>query len=103
MRGVLRGIRDASRNGRQFERIIDQMEDRELAGIYKSRGGKLAVGQAIREEIEALSIDGLNLWIGHHFMKGDDGTLTLKANAADALEEIVAQAREIEKSLSSDF
>jgi beta-lactamase regulating signal transducer with metallopeptidase domain len=103
MRGVLRGLRDAGRKGRQFERITDQMEDRELAGIYKSRGGKLAVALAIREEIEALSINGLDLWIGHHFMKGDDGTLTLKANAADALEEIVAQAREIEKSLSSDF
>jgi hypothetical protein len=103
MRETLQKLRDVRRKGRQFERLAERIEDEALREILLSSPGKLIAGQSIQRQFLTEQFDGLGFWIEQHFDRNNDGKLTAKASAGDAISVALEDAKKISANLKSDF
>ena len=100
---IFRRFRDMRRRGRVVDEFAAQLTHPETKVAMQSLLGKLQLAQLIEQSAERPEVDGLQLWFSENFEETPEG-LVLREEASGVIEQVLAEAVEVEKELSkTDF
>lgn len=95
--------RELRRRGRKFDALAEKVQDEPLAQVLASAPGQFLISFTVHHDLEKRQFDGFGRWVEEHFDAAEDGKLTLKADAIEAIEEMLIETQEIEAQLKSEF
>lgn len=102
--GIFREARIARRRGREVTELTELITDQVLKEVMMSPGGKIAIGDALRDALAQTATNGLDQWIADHLAEVENGRYSILEERRPAIVEFVRQVDDLKReSENADF